>query len=271
MQLPPFEFHAMKNYVNPDIDPLDVTTLEDKSQIPDRIVKELEKEFSGYKYFGQIARRTRELYEEGIRVINNRSKIGDATRQCVNSVIQGSAADMTKMAILELEHNPEWKRIHGKLLNCVHDELLAEVPVEYWKEGGEILSKCMCDAADFLPFPSKCDVTTTFRWYGIEYPCPYNKPNSMTANWDKELSEDEIKWIQYHLFDLEVVLPVFKDEDGNKPRGDAALGVNGVVSDELVRAVNKYVKDRKININQFVEDIEYRVTHGIYKEVEGEM
>lgn len=89
MQLPEFEFKAMKNYVNPDVDPLDIDTLEDRSQIPERIVKDLEKEFSGYKYFGQIARRTRELYEEGIRVINNRAKINDATRQCVNGVVQG--------------------------------------------------------------------------------------------------------------------------------------------------------------------------------------
>ena len=89
MQLKPFEFKAMKNYVNPDIDPLDVSTLADKSQIPDRIVKQLEEEFAGYKYFGQIARRTRELYDEGIRVINNRQKITDASRKVVNSIIQG--------------------------------------------------------------------------------------------------------------------------------------------------------------------------------------
>lgn len=89
MQLDEFEFKAMKNYVNPDIDPLDISTLEDRSQIPERIVKQLQKEFSGYKYFGQIARRTRELYEEGIRVINNRQKITDASRQIINSIIQG--------------------------------------------------------------------------------------------------------------------------------------------------------------------------------------
>ena len=89
MQLPEFEFQAMKNYVNPDVDPLDISTLENKSQIPERIVKQLTEEFKGYKYFGQIARRTRELYEEGIKVINNRPKINDATRQVVNSIIQG--------------------------------------------------------------------------------------------------------------------------------------------------------------------------------------
>ena len=169
------------------------------------------------------------------------------------------------MAMLEIENNEEWKRIGGRLILMVHDETIAEVPIQYWKEGGEILSKCMCDAADFLPFPSKCDVTTTMRWYGLEYPCPYTKPEHMDDNWTESLNEDEIKWIQYHLYDLEYELPIFKDAEGNKPRGDAAVGVNGIVSDELIHAVTTYLDKRKIGIGLFPDDIEYRVINGIYR------
>lgn len=89
MQLPEFEFKAMTGYVNPDIDPLDVTTLVNKSEIPERIVNSLQKEFKGFKYYGQIVKRTKELYEDKIKVINNRPKITEASRQCVNSIIQG--------------------------------------------------------------------------------------------------------------------------------------------------------------------------------------
>ena len=89
MQLPEFEFVAMPGYINPDIDPLDPSTLKNKSDIPERIVKSLQKEFKGYKYFGQIVKRTKQLKEEKIKVINNRPKINDATRQVVNSIIQG--------------------------------------------------------------------------------------------------------------------------------------------------------------------------------------
>jgi DNA polymerase-1 len=90
MQLPEFEFKAMKGYVNPDVDPLDVNTLENRDEIPKHVIDDLKKEFSRYKYYGQIAKRTKQLYEEEhIRVINNRPKINDATRQCVNSVVQG--------------------------------------------------------------------------------------------------------------------------------------------------------------------------------------
>lgn len=86
MQLPEYEFKAKKNYVNPDIDPLDLSTLANKSEIPDRIIKQLTEEFKGYKYYGQVAKRTRELYEEGIQVVNNKRKITDASRQVVNCV-----------------------------------------------------------------------------------------------------------------------------------------------------------------------------------------
>lgn len=89
MQLPEFEFQAMPGYVNPDVDPLDMSTLSNKSEIPERIVAALQREFKSYKYYGQIVRRTKELHEEKIKVINNQFKISEASRQVWNAVIQG--------------------------------------------------------------------------------------------------------------------------------------------------------------------------------------
>jgi len=258
MQLPEFEFEPMPGYVNPDVDPLDPTTLQNTSGIPDRIVESLRKEFAGYKYFGQIARRIRELRDDKIKVINNRPKINDAKRQTLNGIIQGSAADQTKLAILMLEQSEEWKNLGGRLLLPVHDELIAEVPIENWEEGGRVLSSTMIKAASFLPFPSKCDVTTTLRWYGLEFPCKYTKPSSLS-----EMSEDEIKWVQYMLHECEYDLPVFKDENGEKPRGDAALGVNGKKSDQLDLAIRDYMNRYKIQDDKtFIDNIEKRVVEG---------
>lgn len=256
MQLPEFEFKAMKGYVNPDVDPLDVSTLENRDEIPKHVIDDLKKEFSRYKYYGQIAKRTKQLYEEEhIRVINNRSKINDATRQCVNSVVQGSAADLTKMAILNLCNNKRWQEIGGRLLVPVHDELITEVPEQYAEEGAKILSDCMCGAASFMPFPITCDVETSYRWYGMEYPCPYPKPPYWTV-----CSPDEIKWIQYHLVEMEYKLPVYKDENGEKPRGDAAKGVNGVESPEMKAAIEDYIKSRHISSEDFIDYIEKEVS-----------
>lgn len=257
MQLPEFEFKPMRGYVNPDIDPLDVNSLQNKEQIPARITSQLEKEFSQYKYFGQIAKKTKELYEEKIRVINNRPKITDATRQCVNSVVQGSAADLTKMAMLRLESDPEWKAVGGRLLIPVHDELIAEVPLENAEKGGEILSRCMVEAANFLPFKITCDVETTWRWYGLDYDCKYKRPESI-----KTSDEDEIKWIQYHLTDMEYQLPVFKDENGEKPKGDAAKGINGKETEEYFAAISDYMKRYRVSESNFIDHISTMVTTG---------
>lgn len=86
MQLPEFEFKAMPGYINPDIDPLDISTLDNKESIPDRVVKQLTQEFKSYKYYGQIVKRTKELAEDHIKVINNSYKITEASRKCVNCV-----------------------------------------------------------------------------------------------------------------------------------------------------------------------------------------
>lgn len=125
VQLPRYEFKPLKGYVNPDIDPLDITTLQNSSDIPERIKESLLKELTSYKYFGQVAQRIKELYEnDHIKVINNNKKIQDGSRQIVNSIVQGSAADQSKMAMLKLENDERWQKICGRLLIPVHDRLL---------------------------------------------------------------------------------------------------------------------------------------------------
>lgn len=262
MQLPEFEFKAMAGYVNPDIDPLDTSTLHKSSDIPERIVKQLEKEFKSYKYFGQIAKRTKELAEEHIRVINNRSKITDASRKCVNSAVQGSAAEMTKLALLNIFNSDEWEQIGGKVLVPVHDEIIVEVPAENAEKGAELLSSMMSDAGNFLPFPINCDVETWYRWSGMDAPCPYKEP--LYFNLD-EMVEDEVKWVQYHVVECEYPLPVFKDENGEKPRGDAAKGVNGLVTDELKSVVQDYCHRYSITTDEFISHIKKRVQEGTVK------
>lgn len=263
MQLPEFEFKPMPGYMNPDIDPLDPSTLKNKEAIPQRIIDKLTKEFKGYKYYGQIVKRTKALAEEKIRVINNRSKITEASRQILNSIIQGSAADLTKMAIIRLLDDPDWKRIGGRLLTPVHDELIAEVPYEYKDEGAQILSRCMCEAGSFMPFKLTCDVEVTYRWYGLSVETleAHDKPADLNKD---TLTESNIMWLQAMIVECEYLLPVYKNEDGSKPIGDAAFGINGTWSQELEDAINDY-KNRYsiVDDERFLDHIEARVTRGI--------
>ena len=261
MQLKPYEFRAGKGYINPDIDPLDQKTLKKKNELPERVVKALENEFSRYKYKGQIYKRIKQLEEEDhIKVINNTKKITDATRQCVNSVIQGSAAELTKIALLKIFNNEEWHKLGARVLLPVHDELIAEVPIRNAKRAGELLGGLMSEAGSFLPFTINCDVTTTYRWYGLDCPCPYTKPVSL-----EDLNEDEIKWVQYQLFECEYILPVFNDPDGKKPIGDAALGVNGIKSDAMYEAIQDYITRNHITEDEFIDHIENKVIYDLQK------
>lgn len=173
-----------------------------------------------------------------------------------NSAVQGSAADMTKMAILNLENNEEWKKLGGRLLVPVHDELIAEIPAVNMDRGKELLASLMIEAADFLPFPMKCDVETSYRWYGLEAPCPYPKATSVDTT-DKE----EIKWLQYHLVEMEYLLPVIKDESG-EARGNAAYGVNGIRTDEMEKAILNYMQTRSVSSDDFISRIEREVCLG---------
>ena len=257
MQLPRFQFVPDSKYVNPDIDPLDPSTLKNKNEIPERIVKQLEKEFSNYKYFGQIVKATKRLAEEHIKVINNSSKITEASRKCVNSIIQGSAAELTKIALLKLFANKEWEELGGRMLVPVHDELIVEVPLRNAEKGAQILSEMMQAAGNFFPFPLNCDVTTTYKWYGREYPCQYDMPQSLDNM--SALTPSNISWIQYHLVEMEYILPTIPNEDGTALKGDPAVGINGVMCEDIESDIRDYCGKYRIDTSEFINHIYQKV------------
>lgn len=105
--------------------------------------------------------------EEGYKLIDNGGKIADAERQCVNSVIQGSSADITKTALIKLYNDPILTKLGYKSLLTVHDEIIGQCPRENVKEVAERMSYVMINAAaEKIKVPMKCDVEITERWYG---------------------------------------------------------------------------------------------------------
>ena len=105
--------------------------------------------------------------EEGIEIKDNTLKKQDAERQCVNSVIQGTAGDQTKLALISLVNNKELKDLGFKLLITVHDEILGECPKENAKRCAEILTSTMAHSLDkYCDMPFKCDAEFSKSWYG---------------------------------------------------------------------------------------------------------
>ena len=65
----------------------------------------------------------------------NRQVRESAERVAINSPVQGSAADMIKLAMIRLYHLLANQKLESKMIMQVHDELVFECPI---KEKGEI-------------------------------------------------------------------------------------------------------------------------------------
>lgn len=87
---------------------------------------------------------------EGITVLDRRTQKAYETRQVVNSAVQGSAADMTKLAIIVAAEDEEFNRLGGKILMQIHDEIVAEFPEENAKAGADRLTEIMLDVGSDL-------------------------------------------------------------------------------------------------------------------------
>ena len=124
------------------------------------------------EYFSLFGRKARDAFlkkleeNEGIVVVDNGSKIARAGRQIINSRVQGSAADMSKLALIKIYKDEELTKRKVKLIIPVHDEIIIETPLRYAKYVRQRFANDMETAArPVLTIPIKCDVETSIRWY----------------------------------------------------------------------------------------------------------
>ncbi len=73
----------------------------------------------------------------------NGQKYALARRQAINTVIQGSAADIIKLAMLAVHKDATLHQLNATLTLQIHDELLLEVPKDNAKEAGERVAAIM--------------------------------------------------------------------------------------------------------------------------------
>lgn len=164
MQLPLYEF-SYANGINPDFDPL-LDDEELSSEVPIELVEQYTNQLLRCRGFKQKSQVIQAIEEQGIIVVDNSRKVTDAERQCVNARVQGSAADLTKLAMIELYNNQELRDLGFKMLIPVHDEIIAECPVENSARCAELMSQCMLHAGKDLCVPLKCDTDAFYHWYG---------------------------------------------------------------------------------------------------------
>ena len=90
-----------------------------------------------------------------------------AERQAVNTLIQGSAADLIKFAMLAVFNDKELRRLKARLLLQIHDELIVEVPEDNAQAAAERLSALMVDTASWgieLAVPLVADAGIGQNW-----------------------------------------------------------------------------------------------------------
>ena len=84
-------------------------------------------------------------------------------REAVNAVFQGSAADLIKLSMLEIESFIKEENIEGKMLLQIHDELIFEVKEEIVEEVAKKLKHIMQNIME-LEVPLECSVSIGDSW-----------------------------------------------------------------------------------------------------------
>lgn len=87
-----------------------------------------------------------------------------AERTAMNTPIQGSAADIIKLAMVKFDEEVQSTNYHAKLLLQVHDELIFEVPKEEVDSFSQFVEDIMESALD-LDVPLKVDSSYGETWY----------------------------------------------------------------------------------------------------------
>ena len=90
-----------------------------------------------------------------------------AERMAVNMPVQGTAADVMKRAMIELDEALRKRELRSRMLLQVHDELIFEVPSEEIDSLADILREIMPAALD-LVVPLNIEVKSARNWRDLE-------------------------------------------------------------------------------------------------------
>ena len=126
-----------------------------------RFMEDIVKEAKENGYVETLFHRRRYLPDIDNRNFNLRSF---AERTAINSPIQGTAADIIKVAMVQMEKALEEKGLQANMLLQVHDELIFECPAEEIPVLAKLVPEVM-EHAVALSVPMKVDSNYGDSWY----------------------------------------------------------------------------------------------------------
>ncbi|MDD2586171.1 MAG: DNA polymerase I [Syntrophomonadaceae bacterium] len=117
-----------------------------------------------YGYVETILKRRRYLPD-----LNAKNKMVQsfARRMALNTPIQGTSADIIKLAMIKVQQELYSRHLQARLALQVHDDLILEVPEKELEETALLLQSCMENACT-LKVPLKVSLQTGPNWYEME-------------------------------------------------------------------------------------------------------
>jgi DNA polymerase-1 len=97
----------------------------------------------------------------------NRQVREAAERMAINMPVQGTSADIIKVAMINLYREMQRRQLKSKMLLQVHDELIFEVPEAEQAEMRQLIPEVMSTALE-LSVPLKVDIKTGRNWGEME-------------------------------------------------------------------------------------------------------
>jgi DNA polymerase-1 len=107
--------------------------------------------------------RGRRRYLRDIRSRNHAARAA-AERVAINAPIQGSAADMIKIAMLDIDRELRERGLATRMILQVHDELVFELPRDELQQVTELVTSAMRDALDLGRVPVIVEVGVGADW-----------------------------------------------------------------------------------------------------------
>jgi DNA polymerase-1 len=143
-----------------------------------QFIKAYFEKYSGVKEY--LARTKKEAAEKGYvqTLLGRRRYIPEinasnaqvrmaAERMAINMPVQGTSADIIKVAMIQLQQEMDKERLEAKMILQVHDELLFELPQTEIEKLKELVLQIMPNAIK-LSVPVKVDIKTGKSWGDME-------------------------------------------------------------------------------------------------------
>lgn len=128
-------------------------------------IEECKKKCRKNMYVETLHRRKRYIPLIESKNLNERAK---SERQAVNTIIQGSASDIIKLAMIKTDREIKIRNLKAHLVLQLHDELIFEVEESNVDYFSKLLSKCMESCVKRLTVKMPVKIKKGLRWNQME-------------------------------------------------------------------------------------------------------